>query len=1614
MSHSIDVTYREMSRRSDLSRCSNPVQLDESNSSRDGSRCKSRTRHDDGSNRHTPRDSSSTRTPRLRQCSYLQSAGEPIGSTHSKSSRRIDDNRGRHMGMDEKEERPREVLDHRDNEKMSTTQPPSQQLQRRVDTASCVGWQREVVKSFESHPLQVKLLTVIGKRLGLNSDTGLCELVSKSNIKTTDIVSLDVENRIVNAVCQGINRRAYLSGSFYPCLRIHNNIKEFWSFFGKYLAKLFTSIEASADTTAGYCRPRSTPSPYLRDKDREYSEGTPHNRDPYVFPKVFNRRYAVNFAIRTNGEVALVVINDSDYASGDSILLESLPHLLMESFHLIVLLFVQYCKSKELQKLKDLRSQQQALPVCMFKDNIIQAIKQHPVTLISADTGCGKSTQIPQFLLEHADDLVSFPAVPQATGSAGEEAGSNEWEVGHLDEEIDMRSSSSSRRGRVKILCTEPRRLAAITLCKRVAMESFHTWDDTVGYQIRFDRFNKTSKTRVVFVTEGLALRLLETDPLLEEYGVLILDEVHERHVSLDMLMGIIKNKILPYRSDDARITLPGITPLKVVLMSASINMPLFAQYFELPPSAIVTVPGKMYPVTIEYLPQLNEPISIRDDVLHKQQRPTIDTRPYLRILEEIDTTYSQTERGDVLIFLSGAYEIDCLVEAINTQYLMPLPPSRRNWIVLPLHAQLQPDEQDKAFGLVPPGIRKCIVSTNISETSVTIDGVRFVVDSGRFKVLHVHPSSLVKILSERWISQASALQRAGRAGRTGPGRCYRLYSERLLGIFSPFTLSEIASVPLPSVFLHLVALGCQDVCDFPWIEPPSKQNIVAAVEALLLSAAIVPFLQSPSSTSRSESLSVSSSTTQQAEGPANLEDELVLAKDRDEGRAGEVEVVVRKFRCSLLGYALSVLPVEHNIGKMLLLGASMSLMYELTLCAASIGIRSPFVTSSLCSGSTHRGGKMRGQRRKGEDTGEGGSGGIVEIGEGLVSPMGDLTTTLHVFQQWLCRKLYSTDGNSDSTNRWCRSVSVDDRKMSELTRLYSQLVDKLNSNLYTLTQCTASSDGLHEGMESQEGYLRRRKVKKNRDPMSYLERTREQEEESENPEQHAKRMKLERLKKLKMASFVLNDTPLILSTLDDESDQDMDIPTEINRGGAAGTSNPSAFPERPSIEHPSQSRIAKSTDHYMASDDSDGSDRGQGRGRTSSEERDIRKGRAPRYRRNRPKREPHSHRQNVGISIEDERRELEFELLYGWKPHIKHLAEKGNVRMVQNTTKKRPKYSSEPDESDMSNNALSCTERSSGDGDRDGLMICFIIGLSLYPNIALPCYISHLPVTTNTTTTSLRCGYPPTEVIRSETFVLPPLHDCMFVSRFLDYALVHPHSSLYSYCMRRPLARTDIDAPVSKDRSSKAEDEHLLPHEAVAFCDVLQTHKLYITHCTKVPAVAVTVVGGTMIETNREVDCLIVDKWLQITGDSAVMIKVILLAATLRKEFDSRLSQTLTRMFSASNTDGSPDMISATHNSSTPTSAAMVSPSSYREPTKASVPVASARNRLKDALRTLRTGDTDTTTKDKLDVIQQCHDGSEKFTEPCDDKRPIADRRHIAMQCARTETRRKHLLPDL
>ncbi len=352
-----------------------------------------------------------------------------------------------------------------------------------------------------------------------------------------------------------------------------------------------------------------------------------------------------------------------------------------------------------------------------------------------------------------------------------------------------------------RVVLVEPRRIAARAAAARIAAEQGVRLGGLVGYQVRFDR-QTSRETRLTAVTPGILLRELQGDGVLSEVDVVILDEFHERSLECDILLGMIRRIQESIRPE-----------LKLVIMSATLNTVSIAEYLTNP--VVIRVPGQMYPVSIRHArlgSQLGNP----------QQSPT---RKIIDSVSEQIPQAAARDDGDVLVFLPGVGEI--LQTARNIQNHA----EKQDWEVLPLYGDLSPQEQDRV--LAPSSYRKIILATNVAETSLTIDGVRIVIDSGWARVQRIDPAVGLNVLQLEPISQASAQQRAGRAGRTAPGVCYRLWDEATHRSRPQHTDPEILRIDLAGAALQLMCWGEHDLAQFPWLTAPRDDALASATQVL-------------------------------------------------------------------------------------------------------------------------------------------------------------------------------------------------------------------------------------------------------------------------------------------------------------------------------------------------------------------------------------------------------------------------------------------------------------------------------------------------------------------------------------------------------------------------------------------------------------------------------------------------------------------------------------------------------------------------------------------------------------------------------------------------------------
>lgn len=426
--------------------------------------------------------------------------------------------------------------------------------------------------------------------------------------------------------------------------------------------------------------------------------------------------------------------------------------------------------AKNTEHLKNIVKQRHALPIFPTRARLLEELKKNETVIVIGETGSGKTTQIPQYLHEER------------------------WD----------------KKGGICV--TQPRRVAAISVAKRVAEEMNVQIGGLVGYSVRFEECVSPG-TKLKYVTDGMLLREAISDPLLSKYNWVILDEAHERTISTDVLFGIVKDaqrKRKQLEKDN----------LKVIVMSATMDVDHFSQYFN--KAKVLYIEGRQHPVEMLYAREKQD-----DYVLSAMST-------VFQIHKEAPAQH------DILIFLTGQEEIDSVTHSIRQvakdNSLAEFPRMR----VLPLYAALPSTQQLDVFRVTAPGERKVIVSTNIAETSITIPGIKYVIDSGRAKIRSYNPVNGFDSLKVRKISQAQAWQRTGRAGRETAGFCYRSYTLEEFNAMEVNPVPEILRSNLASVILQLLAMGIKNILTFDFIDKPSPASIKQAVEQLTLLEAVV------------------------------------------------------------------------------------------------------------------------------------------------------------------------------------------------------------------------------------------------------------------------------------------------------------------------------------------------------------------------------------------------------------------------------------------------------------------------------------------------------------------------------------------------------------------------------------------------------------------------------------------------------------------------------------------------------------------------------------------------------------------------------------------------------
>ena len=432
----------------------------------------------------------------------------------------------------------------------------------------------------------------------------------------------------------------------------------------------------------------------------------------------------------------------------------------------------------------DVHSPNRHLPIYSYRKELVAAVQSSRCVVVTGETGCGKTTQLPQYL--HGAGL---------TGEGG------------------------------TIAVTQPRRVAAISVAHRVSEEMGVQLGREVGYQVRFDDCS-TRSTVIKYMTDGCLLRELLDDPELSRYSVVVLDEAHERSLATDILFGLVK-KLLerPAAETESRKL-----PLKVVIMSATLNAEQFSAFFDSCP--VFEIPGRTFPVSLQYC--------CTDEAFDPQKLTYIS-----QMARKVMEVHMDHPEGDILTFLTGQSEIESMcnrlfrmAEEIDYEHDVSCK-EICGLKILPLYGAMSTDQQQAVFSGQEPGIRRVIVATNIATTSLTVDGVVYVIDCGYVKQLAYNPRTGLDTLGIVPIAKSEAIQRAGRAGRTCPGKCSRLFSKKFYEEMDESTEPEIQRTSLTSVVLSLKCMGIVNVVQFQYLDPPGEAMILEALRQLFYFQAI-------------------------------------------------------------------------------------------------------------------------------------------------------------------------------------------------------------------------------------------------------------------------------------------------------------------------------------------------------------------------------------------------------------------------------------------------------------------------------------------------------------------------------------------------------------------------------------------------------------------------------------------------------------------------------------------------------------------------------------------------------------------------------------------------------
>ncbi|XP_014668830.1 PREDICTED: putative ATP-dependent RNA helicase DHX30 isoform X3 [Priapulus caudatus] len=437
-------------------------------------------------------------------------------------------------------------------------------------------------------------------------------------------------------------------------------------------------------------------------------------------------------------------------------------------------------------RMRQIRENREDLPIAKYRQTIVDAIAGNHVIVLVGDTGCGKTTQVPQYIVEHS--------IEQMQGAA------------------------------CNVVITQPRRVSAISIARRVAYETGKSLGEHIGYQVRLDHVMPTREGATLFCTPGILLRKLQSNQDLKGVTHVIVDEVHERNVLTDFLLIILKE------------TIQRNPELRLVLMSASINAEIFSRYFDNCP--IVRVPGFMHPVEDHYLPDVHHMLrsgTHASAVTADSSMPEVHSgTPKLNcelVANVIKKICDDKPPGGILCFMPGWNEIAEVSSILGNMFDDP-----SHFLVIPAHSKIAQHKQNQMFARVPPNVRKIVLATNIAETSITINEIVYVIDPGIEKILKYDPDRGVSCLDVVWVSRASVQQRRGRAGRVQSGECFHLFPSEQLDRMHAYLTPEMHRIPLEQIVLE-AKLHCEGKRANEFLsqalEPPEPKAVRRAVQVL-------------------------------------------------------------------------------------------------------------------------------------------------------------------------------------------------------------------------------------------------------------------------------------------------------------------------------------------------------------------------------------------------------------------------------------------------------------------------------------------------------------------------------------------------------------------------------------------------------------------------------------------------------------------------------------------------------------------------------------------------------------------------------------------------------------